>query len=112
MTPEQVRIVFYGCEALVSLFGAYGLYEWAMHLIARFKAGRITLDRAQNYFGCAAAVVAFLPFVVTVLFMDTGDTFSLDSANTIFLLFFSLVAGFVLQGCALGAFWYFTKKYK
>lgn len=115
MTPEQLQIVFYGCEAVALLFRIYGLYEWGVWLMGRIKTGKISVARAQTFFSLAAAVVALLPFAVVAAFIgfqaDGPDAlFSLDNASTIFTLFGSLGLGFVIQGCAAGVFWYFTKK--
>jgi len=116
MTLEQLQIVFYGVQLVLLLLGGYALGEWGSYIIRQIKAGTLPLKKAQMRFGAAAVVFAFLPFVIVVVFMRLqpfGEVvlFDVADAGTIFTLFGSLLLGFVLQGVALTAFWYFTKAY-
>lgn len=117
MTPEQASIVFYGIEGVVLLFAAYVLYEWGLYLMTKIRSGALARSTAQTRFGIGAAVVAFVPLLsITLTTRLQGllgiELFGLDEANSIFTLFGALAAGFVLQGLASGAFWYFTRRYK
>lgn len=114
MTLEQLQIVFYGVEGIALLLGAYALGEWGIHLVKQVKAGTLPLKKAQLRFGAPAVLFAFLPFVIVALCMRLQPfggivLFDMAEASTIFTLFGALSLGFVLQGIALTAFWYFTR---
>lgn len=117
MTPEQQQIVFYGIEAVVMLFGLYALYEWGLHLIARLKAATITHSKAQTFFSIPAMLLSFVPFAILMIFMraqadDAAKLFDVAEAGTIFLMFGLMFSGFIIQGIAIGIFWYSTRAYK
>lgn len=113
MTPEQLLIVFYGVEAVALLFGLYGLYELALYLLGRVKAGTMTLSKAQTCFGIPAMLMAFLPFAILSFTIrnqpESVKLFDVSDARTIFLMFGALFAGFVIQGITIGIFWFFTR---
>lgn len=117
MTLEQLQIVFYGVEALALLFGLYGLYEWGLYLIGRVKGGTLALSKAQTWFSIPAAVLSFVPMAImsaALRMQPFGEVmlFDMAQASTVFMLFGSLFLGFVIQGMAVGVFWYFTRSFK
>ena len=110
-TGQQALVFYYGSQALLMLFGYYGLYEWARILLARLTAKTLVQDRAHLLFALPAAALGLLPIVVTALWLQLAPDFpGTHQLNLIFILVGSLLGGLVVQAVASAVFWLFTRK--